>query len=181
MGREHWVSGRIFLHSMVAAMMPIDSLMFARRRYCWYESFERRRQGPATHRVRVFPESNDDAAQVSSIKPTAGHLHKIHLVGPDAPAWSIEPPDLGGNRACRRHSGRLDGCIPHGRKWHSHQTVMGLKYTRYEFTRFQSRQEQVGKRDIVTEPRLWMDSTAQFDVEDLPPVAAGGEHTSGAE
>ena len=58
---------------------------------------------------------------------------------------------------------------------------MGLGYTRYEFTRFQSRQEQVGKRDIVTEPRFWMDSTAQFAVEELQTAAAGGESAPDAE
>ena len=156
--------------------MPSWLLCATLNRYCRYESIKTSgvsKQGPATHHVRVFPGS-DNGSRFSRVKPTAGRLHKIHLVGPDAPAWSIEPPDLGSDPATRNHSGRLDASITGGRKWHSHETSFGLGYTRYEFSRFQSRQEQVGTREIITEPRFWMDTTAYFAVEELPQVAAGG-------
>lgn len=53
---------------------------------------------------------------------------------------------------------------------------MGLPYTRYEFTRFQSRQEQVGTREVQSEPRFWMDTTAYDPVEDLAGIGiTGGE------
>ena len=107
-------------------------------------------------------------------------MYEIHLVGPDAPVWSIEPPLLGDDRASRGQTGRLDSSVLGGRKWHTHKTVMGMEYTRYEFTRFQSRQEQVGKREIKREPRFWMDTTAYEPAEELPQVvAAGGENGEG--
>ena len=150
--------------------MPWCLLRDTLNRYCRYESIRNSgasKREPATHHVRAYP-STDNDSQFGGVRPTAGQLHKIHLVGPDAPAWSIEPPDLGGDRASR-----LDGGITGGNKWHSHRTCFGLGYTRYEFSRFQSRQEQVGARKIITEPSFWMDTTAHFAVEELPGVATG--------
>lgn len=70
--------------------------------------------------------------------------------------------------------------------WQSHRTCMGLPYTRYEFTRFQSRQEQVRPRDVQKNPRFWMDTTAYDPCEDLTPDedeagAAGGDGEGGDE
>ena len=60
----------------------------------------------------------------------------------------------------------------------AHQTTTGLGYTRSEFSRFQFRQEQVGKRDVVAEPRFWMDITAYCTVEDLSQVEEGGDSSA---
>lgn len=117
--------------------------------------------------------THTDSGKGASVKPTASILHEIHLVGPDAPAWSVEPPVCDGDHGGRGRGGRLDGNVVGSCKWHSHRTVMGLPYTRYEFSRYQMRQEQVGKRDIKTEPRFWMDTTAYDAVEELPGVGRG--------
>jgi hypothetical protein len=152
--------------------MPWCLLRDTLNRYCRYESIKNSgasKSDRATHRVRAYP-STDNDSEFGRVRLTAGQLHQIHLVGPDAPAWSIEPPDLG--------QARLDGGTTGGRKWHSHKTCFGLGYTRYEFSRSQSRQEQVGAREIITEPSFWIGTTAHFAVEELPGVATGGDDSA---
>lgn len=156
--------------------------------YGWYEGHQRNpkyvgapRRGPATHRVRFEPQPDDksgSSADGVTNKSMAGRAHNLQLVGPEAAKWQVMPPvvavvgDGGGGGGSRGNIRRAQTALP--RQWHSRKSVMGLPYTRYEFTRFQSRQEQVGTREVQSEPRFWMDTTAYDPVEDLAGIGITG-------
>ena len=116
----------------------------------WYEGYARfpkygTRRGPATHTIRFEPREQG----ADGVRSLAGRSKAVQLVGPTAPKWEVLTPFIGGGAG---------EAVP--ASWESHRTCMGMRYTRYEFTRFQSRQEQVRPRDVQKEPRFWMDTTA---------------------
>ena len=130
----------------------------------WYEGFARNpkfapnyapvaRRGPSAHRIRFEPPGG-------SGKTMAGRARKVVLVGPEAPKWEVLPP--------------MDGSVRP--RWENRRSAMGVPYTRWEFRRHETRQEQVGGRELVRESRFWMDATAnnlvvgcEPPVEDLQP------------